>query len=72
MAQMFNTLQASLAIMMPQSLANLMESYASILRIQALLLFGMILCSNFLFESSCDVFDKSLLGVYFGVVLFVD
>lgn len=43
MAQMFNTLQASLAIMMPMSLAQLMECYTSILRIQALLLLGMII-----------------------------
>lgn len=58
MAQMFNTLQASLAILVPFSLAQLMETYTSIVRIQALLLLGTTLYNNFLFEPFCGVFDK--------------
>lgn len=40
MAQFFNILQASVAIVLPNSIANATEAYTSIIRIQHVLLLG--------------------------------
>lgn len=47
MAQMFNMLQATVAIVLPMTLSQSMEAYTSVLRIQALLLLGTIAPSRF-------------------------
>lgn len=55
MAQMFNILQASIAVMFPMSLAGLMESYTSVVRIEALMLLGRSLILNKACDSSKSV-----------------